>query len=138
MARDAKTVAAELIELVARLRHDPDQCRNLLAMRLEVIYDYAYALGYSSGKTFAKQFSYDLGFADGFAKANQNLELTRGSTASVRALESAEKKPPVVPPGKTPVREKQLYHLPCKVCGALYSEDECPVCKAQETQLAAN
>ncbi len=135
MARDAKTVAAELIELVARLRHDPDQCRNLLAMRLEVIYDYAYALGYSSGKTFAKQFSYDVGFADGFAKASQNLSLP---AASVRALESGEKKPAAAPVSKSPVREKQLYHLPCKICGALYSEDECPVCKAQEVRLTAN
>ncbi len=134
MARDAKTVAAELIEMVARLRHDPDQCRNLLAMRLEVIYDYAYALGYSSGKTFAKQFSYDVGFADGFAKASQNLALTGGK---VKALESGENKP-APPAAKAAVREKQLYHLPCKVCGALYSEDECPVCKAQEAQTAAN
>jgi hypothetical protein len=136
MARDAKTVAAELIELVARLRHDPDQCKNLLAMRLEVIYDYAYALGYSSGKSFAKQFSYDVGFADGFAKASQNLSLTAGN---VKALGSGENKTAPAPSnGKAPTNGKQLYHLPCKVCGALYSEDECPVCKAQEARLAAN
>ncbi len=135
MARDAKTVAAELIELVARLRHDPDQCRNLLAMRLEVIYDYAYALGYSSGKTFAKQFSYDVGFADGFAKASQNLALTGGQ---FKALEDGERKPATMSPSKPATQGKQLYHLPCNVCGALYSEDECPVCKAQEARLAAN
>ena len=24
-----------------------------------------------------------------------------------------------------------LYHLPCPACGALYTEDECPVCEAR-------
>src|SRR5215472_15212298 len=82
MARDAKTVAAELIDLVVRSYQDPERCRALLAVRLEVIYDYAYAMGYTTGKRFAKDYAYDLGFAEGFRKGTENL----AGTAHQKAL----------------------------------------------------
>jgi hypothetical protein len=134
MARDSKTVAAELIDLIVRSYQDPERCRALLAVRLEVIYDYAYAMGYTTGKRFAKDYAYDLGFAEGFKKGTENLAgahqkalmapQTTNAPSQQTSVSYAAKSAP-----------RALYHLPCSVCGALYSEDECPVCKAR---VAAN
>jgi hypothetical protein len=132
MERDAKTVASELMELVARCLNNPDHCKNLLAVRLEVIYDYAYALGYTTGKRLAKDLAYDIGFSDGFAKATQKLEGLRPEPKSLgtgepKAAETTSAEPKPAPRKKT----RELYHLPCEICGSLYTEDECPVCKAR-------
>jgi len=130
MARDSKTVAAELIDLVVRSYQDPERCRGLLAVRLEVIYDYAYAMGYTTGKRFAKDYAYDLGFAEGFKKGTENL--AGGHQKALMAPQHTNQpaqQAAVAYPAKSAARV--LYHLPCPVCGALYSEDECPVCKAR-------
>ncbi|MBV9087938.1 MAG: hypothetical protein JO187_12195 [Acidobacteria bacterium] len=131
MARDSKAVAAELIDLVVRSYQDPERCRSLLAVRLEVIYDYAYAMGYTTGKRFAKDYAYDLGLAEGLKKATENL----GGTHQKALMAPQSSDPPKQQPAMYGAKPgpRVLYHLPCSVCGALYSEDECPVCKARAT-----
>ena len=129
MARDSKTVAAELIDLVVRSYQDPERCRALLAVRLEVIYDYAYAMGYTTGKRFAKDYAYDLGFAEGFRKGTENLAGAHQKALMAPQTSAPPERPASSFTGKPTPRT--LYHLPCSVCGALYSEDECPVCKAR-------
>jgi len=132
MARDSKTVAAELIDLVVRAYQDPERCRALLAVRLEVIYDYAYAMGYTTGKRFAKDYAYDLGFAEGFKKATESLGggHQKALMAPQNTTQPAQQSGAQYSAKPAP---RVLYHLPCNVCGALYSEDECPVCKARAT-----
>ena len=129
MARDSKTVAAELIDLVVRSYQDPERCRGLLAVRLEVIYDYAYAMGYTTGKRFAKDYAYDLGFAEGFKKASENLP--GGHQKALMAPQNPQPTQQAAAAYPAKSAPRTLYHLPCSVCGALYSEDECPVCKAR-------
>ncbi len=139
MARDSQTVAAELIDVVLRAIEDPDKCRKLIALRLEGIYDYAYALGYATGKQFTRDFAYDLGFADGFKKAAHTLDelklsqkaLTAGQPAAAAQQQAQPAAAAAPPPAPRAPSKRALYHLPCKVCGSLYTEDECPVCKAR-------
>jgi len=130
-ARDSQDVAEEVLDLVYRFSDDPGRCTYLLATKLEVIYDYAFALGYKQGKAFAADYAYGLGFADGETSARKRQ--ISHDNSKILLANNAEPKQLV---SKTEIesqttRRKKLYGLPCAVCGTFYIEEECPVCKHQ-------
>jgi len=57
------------------------------------------------------------------------LRLAEMAVKAIAAKEQGSRPEP-------PVR-RALYHLPCPVCGALYTENECPVCEARAIRLSA-
>lgn len=132
MARDSQDVAEEVLNLVHRFSHDPERCTYLLATKLEFIYDYAFALGYRQGKTFAAEYAYGLGFADGETTA-VNRKISH-EYSKILLADGAEPKRLAVktePLGSETTKRKALYRLPCTVCGTFYTEEECPRCKHQ-------
>ena len=128
MARDSQDVAAEVLDLVYRYSEDPDRCTYLLATKLEVIYDFAFALGYRQGKKFATEYAYGVGFADGEASVLRRQTLDENSKVLLPGNgESKRLEAKTEALGET-AKQKALYRLPCDVCGALYTEVECPLC----------
>jgi hypothetical protein len=127
MARDSQDVAAEVLDLVYRFSHDPVRCTYLLATKLEAIYDCAFALGYRQGKQFAMEYAYDSVFADRETLMLRR-DILRYRSQSVPAdIPKRRAANTEVTKGES-TKHKVLYRLPCAVCGAFYTEEECPLC----------
>lgn len=135
MARDAYTVAAELIELVQYTKDDPDTGKKLLAEKLEAIYDCAFALGFEAGKQSAEL--QDRPVTAALAGADKpNGKAAAPAPAAAKSNGETAKAAPRDSENEHPAPKRKLYGLPCGVCGALYTEDECPVCAARARAAA--
>ena len=94
----------------------------------------AFAFGYRQGKTFAAEYAYGLGFADG-----ENSALKRKTSHENSVADNAEPKRLASKNGPLQsdiTKRKKLYGLPCAVCGALYIEGDCPLCKRQNHSIS--